>query len=185
MDVANLYDNGPISPICKINENISAWSEKKWLSFKAVYIEPVPASRPYTVDLVFTSGATVIAANGAVAAAVLAVLQVNQLELLHLRWEPLDDVEGALWQLAGKARFGGRGGQARVSLFTQIRDPWLATTTFWILGGVTAKDATIGAFNPNPVALPMARFNFFGYRYVLEPLPGTPTNTTYLPAQAD
>jgi len=183
-EVANIYDNGPISPVARIKENVSVWSEEKWLNYNIDYIEPIPRSRPYTVDLVALSGATVIAANAAIAASVMAVLQMSQNEMLHIRWEPLDDVEGGLWQLGGAARFNPRGGQARVSLFTAIMDPYLATTTFWILGGTPSKDAQIGAWNPNPVALPMARFAFFGFRYILTPLASPPANTTYLPARA-
>lgn len=181
----NIYYDGPISPVVKQQENISVFSENKYLHYKVRFIEPIPLSRPFVADLVALSGATVIPANGQIQQAVLAVIQVNQDELIHLRWEPLDDVEGALWQLGGHARFGPRGGQARVSLFTQLRDPYLASTTFFVLGGVTAKDAQIGAFNPNPVALPMARFAFWGYRYGgLERLDVQPPATTYLPAQA-
>jgi hypothetical protein len=181
----NIYYDGPISPIVKQEEFISPWSENKYLHYKVHYIEPIPQSRPFVADLVALSNATVIGANALIAQAVVAVLQVNLDELIHLRWEPLDDVEGAVWQLGGHARFNPRGGQARVSLFTQLRDPYLASTTFWILGGVTAKDAQIGAFNPNPIALPMARFAFWGYRYGgLEKQANAPLNTTYLPAQA-
>lgn len=180
-EVANLYDNGPISPICRIHDNISVWADSKWLHFNVNYIEPVPRSRPFTVDLVLVSGATVIAANGLVAQQAIVVLQMNLLELLQLRWSPLDDVEGALWEKANMARFNPRGGQARVSLFTPLYDPYLATTTFYILG--QNRDITLGAWNPLPIAQPVARFAFFGYRYMVDELPSEPAITTYLPAQ--
>lgn len=182
MQVANIYDNGSISPIARIGDNLSIWSEVKWTHFNIVFIEPVPRSSPMVVDMVAASGATTIAANGTIAKQVVAILLMNAGEMLHLRWEPLDDVEGLLWQLGGQARFQPRGAHARVSQFTSLYDPYLATTTFWLLGGAN-KDMNLEVRNPNPVALPMARFAFFGFRYILETLPSEPAITTYLPAQ--
>lgn len=183
MEVANIYDNGPISPIARINDNLSIWSENDFLHFNITYLEPVPRGSPMTVDMVAAWGATVIAAYGSIPQQVVAFLQMNANELLHLRWEPLDDVEGLLWQLPSQPRFNPRGAHARVSQFTEAMDPFLATTTFWILGGTPAKDMALEVRNPNPVALPMARFAFFGFRYILVPLKVKPENTTYLPAQ--
>ena len=184
MNVANIYDNGPISPIARIEDNLTIWSENKWLSYKIAFIEPIPRSSPTVVEMVTASGALTIAANGTIAKRLVGILQVSSDELIHLRWEPLDDVEGVLWQLPGQARFSPRGMHARVSKFTSQRDPNLATTTFWVLGGVTAKDVNIEVRNPNPVAVPLARFVFFGFRYVLESINGKPAGaTTYLPAQ--
>lgn len=182
--VANLYDNGPISPIARIQDNIAVWTEKgEYFPFKILFIEGIPESLPFRIDMVQIAGATNIPANGVVAKAVVAVLQMNALELLHLRWEPQDDVEGALWQLGNQARYAPRGGAARVSLQTADRDPWLATTTFYILG--KDKDVNIGAFNPWGVAQPTARFDFWGYRYILTELPKAALlgPITWLPAQ--
>ena len=183
-EVANIYDNGPISPIAKIKQNLSVWSENRWMHHRIEYIEPIPRSSTFTVEMVTFSGATTIAANGTITKRLIAFLLMNKDELLHLRWEPVDDVEGRLWELAEAARFAPRGGHARVSRFTHLRDPYLATTTFWILG--PNKDIQLEALNPNPIALPSARFAFFGYRYILTPLPSqpAPTPTIYLPAQA-
>lgn len=181
-EVANIYDNGPISPVAKIKEKLTIWSQNEWMNYDIDFIEPVPRSNAFTVDFVAAAGATTIAANGTVNKQITQVLLMNTDELLHLRWEPLDHVEGRLWELAEAARFAPRGGQARVSLMTGIRDPYLATTTFFILG--PNKDAQIEVLNPNPVALPVARFVFFGYRYTLKKLATAPTTTTYLPAQA-
>ena len=180
--VANIYDNGPISPIARIRENLSIWSENRWKHFVITYIEPVPSSGPMTVEMVALSGAATIPANGTIAKRVLPILQMYAGEMLHLRWEPLDDVEGVLWELGGQARFSPRGAHARVDLNTVTRDPYLATTTFYILGGVNL-DMNLEVRNPLPVAQAMARFVFFGYRYILEPLANEPANTTWLPAQ--
>jgi len=181
--VANIYDNGPISPIARIKDNLSVWTSTKWLHYKIDFIEPVPRSSPMVVEMVVASGATTIAANGTIGKQIVPILQMNSNELLHLRWEPLDDVEGVLWELAGQARFSPRGAHARVSLMTGEFDPNLATTTFYIVGGTPAMDMNLAVRNPNPVALAVARFAFFGYRYVLQPLTSEPATTTWLPAQ--
>jgi len=180
MEISGIYDNGPIAPVARIKENLSIWFDNKWNPYNIAFIEPIPRSSPYMVDFVVLAGATVIGANATIPRAVSAVLQMSKNELLHLRWEPLDDIEGQLFQLQGMARLQTRGGHARVSRFTGARDPYLATTTFFVMG--LEKDAQISAINPNPVALPRARFAFFGYRYVLETLSASPVNTTYLPA---
>jgi len=179
--VANIYDNGAISPIAKIKENLSIWTIGKWQHFKIEYIEPIPASSPLIVEMVTTSGALTIAANGSITKQAVPALHVSDLEFLHLRWEPLDDMEGVLWEQAGTGRFVTRSVHARVNMFTHLRDPNLATTTFWILG--RDRDMNLEVRNPNPVAMPLARFLFWGYRYLLSPLDKEPTPTTWVPAE--
>lgn len=179
--VGNIYDNGPISPIAKIRENLSIWTLGKWAHYQIQNIEPIPRSSPTVVEMVTASGAVTIAANGTIAKRVVGILQLADLEFLHLRWEPLDDMEGILWEQAGTGRFVARQVHARVTRFTGVRDPYLATTTFWILGRDRAMNLEVR--NPNPVILPQARFVFFGYRYKLESLPKEPNVTTWLPAE--
>lgn len=182
----NIYDNGPIAPVCRAKENLAIWTENKYIPYTVEWIEPIQPSRPYMVDLLATiqPAATALAAAGQINAQVLAILQMNKDELLHIRWEPLDDVEGALFQLSNMARNASRGGQARTSLFTRLHDPYLSTTTFWILGGDTAKDAQIQVTNPQGVAVYTCRFVFYGFRYILTRQTGNPSgNITYLPAQ--
>lgn len=179
--LSGIYDSGPIAPIAKIKENLTIWTRGKWVHFNINYIEPIPRSSPTVVEMV-TAPATTIPLYGTIAKRLVAILQLNDLEFLHLRWEPLDDMEGVLWQLSSQARFTTRSVHARVTRYTTIRDPYLATTTFFILG--RDKDMNLEVRNPNPVALPHARFVFFGYRYMLEPLVAAPPVTTYLPAEA-
>lgn len=185
--VGNLYDSGPISPIVKIDENLTIWTENTWQDYKVNYIEGIPRSRPFSTDIVALNNAANIPAYTALNAQFVLSIQPaanpnsKYAEMLHLRWEPLDDVEGQLFELQ-PGRYNPRGGQATVSMFTHVRDPYLASTTFFVLG--QSKDARIGAYNPNPVALLRALFVFWGYRYVLEPLANHPGVTTKVPAQA-
>jgi len=179
--VANLYDNGPISPICRIKENLSVWTAGQWKHYNVTFIEPLPRSRPTTVEMVVASGATTLAANGTIAKQVVAILALAEMEFTHLRWEPIDDVEGVLWEQAGTGRFVTRGVQARVDRWTHFHDPYLATSTFFILG--KDRDMNLEVRNPNPVAIPQARFVFWGFRYLLNPLSSEPANTTWVPAE--
>lgn len=172
MEIANLYDNGPISPICKPRENLSIWSLGRYSHYNVQFIEPIPRSSPTVAEMVTLSGATILAAAGTIAKQVLAILQLSELEFLHLRWFPLDDVEGVLWEQSGQARLSTRSVQARVSQFTPEFDPYLATTTFWILG--RQRDMNLEVRNLSTIyPTPVARFAFFGFRYLLTALPET------------
>ena len=187
--LSGIYDSGPISPIAKIKENLSIWTVGQWAHYRIENTEPLPRSSPMVVEMVVASGATTIAANGTIAKRVVAIIQPKELEFLHLRWEPLDDVEGVLWEQAGTGRLVAAQVHARVTRFTAIRDPNLSTTTFWILG--RSRDMNLEVRNPNPVALPQARFVFFGYRYMLKMLTDAEATeivagrkaTTWLPAE--
>ena len=181
--IDNLYSQGPLAPICQIGEHLAIWSEQRWMPYKAEYIEPVPRSSAFIVDLIAVAGVGFLAPGAPVAGQLLPILQVNANELSHNRWFVIDDIEGQLWQLSNMARFGPRGGQAGVNLFTPIYDPWLATTTFWVLGGLGDKDARIGCTNLGGAVLPQARLGFFGYRYILTPETQIHPNARYLPAQ--
>jgi hypothetical protein len=188
----NPYDNGPIAPICRVKDNLGIWTGQKYEAFQVDYIEPIMRSSPFVIDILALTTLTNIPANNFIQAMLVPALQMNLNELFHARWYPLDDVEGALYQLSGMARNAMRGGQSRTSLQTMTVDPNLSSTTFWVLGSTSAKDAFIQAVNPNPVLVYSARFAYFGYRYMLTPLPTTsyngiyptvPANITYLPAQ--
>lgn len=181
MQVANLYDNGPISPIAKIMENLTIWTVGKWQNYRIENIEPLPRSSPMIAEMVLINGLTFCPPYGALPKRAVPILQPRDLELLHLRWEPLDDVEGVLWEQPGSGRFVAQSVQARVNLDTVTRDPYLATTTFWVLG--RDRQMNLEVRNPNPVVIPQARFVFWGFRYSLSVLAAAPATTTYLPAE--
>ncbi len=166
--LSGIYDGGVIAPVAKIQENLSIFTLGHYVHYKIRFIEPLPWSSPMVVEMVAASGAATIAANGTVAQRLVNILLLNENNLTQLRWQPLDDVEGVLWEQAGTGRFVTRGVHSRVTAFTATRDPYLATTTFFILG--KDRDMQLEVRNPQPVAQALARFIFFGYRYVLRPL---------------
>ena len=180
--VGGIYDNGPISPICKIKENITVWSQAKWTSFKVEYIEPMPASLASTVNWAATAGS--IAANATIAKALSSVIQLDEHQLMHFRFRPIDDIELLLWEQAGQGRFASKGYQARVDLASGgegTSDPYWANTTFFVLG--KDRDAQMEVRNPTDYATTYARCVFWGYRYVITPIDLKGQASTYLPAE--
>ena len=166
MEISGIYDSGPLSPIARIKDNLSIYTAKKWSHYQINHLEPWPRSSPLRVEMVALAGVTTIAANGTIAKRLLAILQVTDGEMLHVRFEPLDDVEGMVYQLPGTGKFVSRNTHARVDMATCLRDPYLSSSTFYILG--FQKDMNLEVRNPNPVALNQARFQFQGHRYVLD-----------------
>ena len=165
--LSGIYDGGVIAPVAKTKENLSIFTLGQYSHYRIEFIEGMPWSSQMVVEMVVASGATTIAAGGTIAQQIVNILQLNLNNLLHLRWQPLDDVEGVLWEQASVGRNVTRGVHSRVDLFTQTKDPYLATTTFFILG--RDRDMTLEVRNPRPVTQALARFVFFGYRYVLKP----------------
>lgn len=186
MELSGIYDNGPIQPIAKIHENLGILTEGAYRYFNIDYIEGLPRSRPMMIDMVGLNNQANIPAYTQFAAQLITALRPGgndkKKEFLHVRWEPIDDVEGFLFELNNQGRFSAAGVFASVTRFSRLQDPFLAATTFFVIG--VNKDATIAAYNPNPVALPRARFVYWGERYILTPLAQKPTVSTDLPASA-
>jgi hypothetical protein len=182
-EVANIYDNGPISLIARIKDTISVLTAKKWAHYQVSYAEPWPRSGPLRVDMVALAGVAVIAANGNIAKRLVPILQVTDGEMLQIRFEPLDDVEGVVWEMSGTGKFNSRNTHARVNMATGLRDPFLATTTLFVMG--YQRDLNLEVQNPNPIPLLQARFQFFGFRYVLDEIVPDLSSVTNQSGQPD
>jgi len=164
-EIEHIYNSGPIVPVCKIKENLAVWTTNLWNYFKVDFIEGLPRSSQTVVEMITASGRTTLAANGTVPKIQLAPLLLNEGEFLHLRFEPLDDIECILWEQGSQGRFATRAIHDRVTLYSWQRDPYLAATTFFILGRDRLMNLEIR--NPNPVAVFVARVVFWGYRYLV------------------
>lgn len=165
------YQPGPIAPPVQMKKNISVYTGGKWLHWNVDYIEGHPLGSQTIFDMVQISGATSIAANGALAKRVITQLRTNNNEMLHLRWRPLECLEGALWEQPGKARYESRALLSRVDFTSEKHDPYLAATTFFIVGVANAdRDMNLEVRNPMGWAYPQARFEFWGYRYTMTPI---------------
>ena len=164
--LSGIYDAAFMQPVCRIKENLSILTQGRWAHYRADFIEPLPPSSPLIVETITASGATVLAALGTIARRVVAILQVNDLEFLQLRGEPLDYVEGIITEIS-QGRFQTRNVQARLSPMTRQWDPDLVTTSFWVMG--FQRDMQLEVRNLLNYATPHARFLFFGYRFLLKP----------------
>lgn len=165
--LSGIYDSAWIQPIAKIRENLSILTLGKWTHYWIDYEEPIPPGPASTVEMVTFSGATSLAAGGTITKRIVPILQLNDSEFMHLRWEPLDNVEGVLWEQGGQARFQIRNVHSRVDRNTRSRDPHLTTTTFWVMG--LQRDMNLEVRNPMSYATPVARFLFWGWRYLIRP----------------
>ena len=177
-DVDSIYDSRPIMPVCKIKENMSIWTRGKWEHYNVTFQEPIPRASPMIVDMVALAPGQFLPAAGTIAKQAIAVLGLGDLEFLHLRWEPLDSlIEGVLWEQSGSGRFITSAVHSRVSPYSSQRDPYLAQTTFWILG--LDRNMNLEVRNLSPAyAMMTARFMFSGYRYLLESLTDGRTDLT-------
>lgn len=165
--LSGIYDSAWIQPIAKIRENLSILTLGKWMHYWIDYEEPIPPGPAMTVEMVTFSGAAGLAAGGTITKRIVTILQLNDSEFMHLRWEPLDNVEGVLWEQAGQARFQIRNVHSRVDRNTRFWDPHLVTTTFWVMG--LQRDMNLEVRNPMAYNTPVARFLFWGWRYLIRP----------------
>jgi hypothetical protein len=187
--LSGIYDSNAIQPIAKIRENLSIWTVSQWSHYRIENIEPLPRSSPMVVEMIVASGAAFLLPYGTINQMVVAILQPRENEFIHIRWQPLDDVEGILWEQAGKGRFVTRSVHARVTLETIATDPFLSTTTFWILG--RDRNMNLEVRNMQPITINQARFVFFGFRYMLNKHEGMTAkdieagriSSTYVPAE--
>lgn len=163
--LSGIYDSDYIQPAAKIKENLSILSLSKWAHYRIDYQEPIAPGPASIVDMVVQAAATSIAANGTIAKRVVTILQVNDSEFLHVRYEPIDNVEGLVWEQAGQQKSSSRNIHSRVDKMTRNWDPFLSSTTFFVLG--LNRDMNLECRNPMGYAVPAARFQFFGIRYIL------------------
>lgn len=167
--LSGIYDSAPMQPIAKIKENLSIWTLGKWQHYRIDYQEPMPPGPAMVVDTVAQAGQTSIAANATINRQICTILQLNDNEFLHVRFRPLDNVEGLIWEQAGQQRFASKNVHSRVDRMTGITDPYWATTTFFILG--INRDMNLETRNPTGYSKPSARFQFWGIRMILYPYP--------------
>lgn len=164
-EISGPYDSYYIQPIARIRENISLFTVGKWHHYMVDYQNPIPPTPASIVEMVAAVGLTTLAAGAAIAKRVVTILQLSDYEFLHLRWKPLDYVEGLLYEIAGSQHLNATNIHSRVDPFVGDLDPTWASTTFWILG--SQRDMQLEVRNPMQYATPVARFQFWGNRSYL------------------
>lgn len=166
-ELASIYDAWYFQPAHKIKDSIGIWTGNKWQYYICDYLNQIAPSRSTLVDMVavITAGApatTTLAANGTLQKSVVNILQLDADEFTMMRYEPLDLVEGAMWELGGQQLHKSKNVFSRCGPNTREWDPFLTSTTFWVLG--SNHDVNLEVFNPLGYALPQARFLFWGCR---------------------
>lgn len=147
---------------CGWKQNLAVWSMGRWHYYNVDYTEPMPLSTQSIVDF----GAQTAGARDALTE--LTVFDVDEHQLLQLRFFPLDDVEARLWLTRSQGKFTARGLHAEVSLMTRGVDPYFETTEFNILG--RDRNAFFEVRNVGDYTLAQGRLQFWGHKYILRPL---------------
>lgn len=149
-------------PYAQVKQNLAVWSQTRWHYYNIDYIETLPASSQTSVNI----GAP--GANATIAQLQITAFDVDEHQLIQLRFMPIDDVELILWLTRGQGKFNTRGVQTRVTKMTRGIDPYYASSEFNILG--RDRDAFIEVRNLGDYALAQARVLFWGRKYILVPL---------------
>lgn len=156
------YAGNPYAPIVKMGEHLLVWSRASWHGYVANYIEPLPLSSQSIVD--FGN----VAASGAIAAALVQTLRLDDFYLVEIWMRPLTDVEIMLWLLQGQQKFRIKQAGFRVSLQTGLVDPYWESTRFYCLG--KDQDPFIEIRNPSGYAED-AIVAFWGNKYLIKAVP--------------
>lgn len=169
VQVARVYDPGPIQPVVEWGHNLGVFVQADWLFYRVSHVEGLPPSRQLTQDLGAVNN------NASTGETEVTVVRAQDGNLLHVRALPLDEVELDFFH--GRST-GGRhttySTKARVSPQTANADPHLATTTMFVLGN--QRSIYANAYNDSGYDLGQSRVKFWGWRYRLDPLPDRVTS---------
>jgi len=168
-EISGIYDSSVISPVAKVKQNLAIMTHTRYEYYQIDYLEPIPPGPANIVDAVTASGNTSIAAGGTIQKQIVTILQVNHLELLHLRFKVLDaGIEAVIWELSGQQKFKSKNLHCRIDQDADRCDPTFSGTTFFVLG--IDRDMNLEVRNSMGYAAPMARVMFWGFRYMLRPI---------------
>jgi hypothetical protein len=143
----------------KQEQNLALWLRGGYKYFVVNFIEGIPEDQRTMQDL----GA--IAANGQTNLTQITVANMNDNEIGEFRFRPLDDVALEAYLPNAQGRFVINAALSRVSLFTGVSDRDWAITTVVVYGN--DRSLSLVAYNPTDYAIPKARVQFWGYRYIL------------------
>lgn len=164
-ELTRIYAPGPMQPVVDIHENLAILTQGQWRAAEVVFIEGMPFGEPLKVDF----GA--VGTGARLAKAVATILQLDEFNLWHVRVQPIDYVNVQLWELGGQSRYWQKNVTAEITPTTAGRDPWLASSTFFIYG--KDRDANFQVYNPTGYALTSSVVAFWGYRYLVRELQNT------------
>jgi len=161
-------------PVALIDQNIVLVEERERRPFRVLFLEPL---QPTIKDF---------GSIGAASPPVPAVLKDKELDVLkfannelgQLRHAPLDPVYYELLEPAGVARFVAKGEVTRVGPEVWRLDPHLQRTEIYRYQDTSIK---LNIYNMKRYGLAKTRIIFYGYRFILEPLPTIPDVYTAVP----
>lgn len=150
-------------PAMQENDVLVVWVQSAYVPMRVTFVEGLPPSTPLRQNLgAINTGATI-------QATLITGVQIDDNQLLQLRFRPLDDVNLLLWHQRGQANFWVRNAAAQVSLHTGLYDPTWRSSTFWVYG--KDKDPYIEARNTTDYNLGQCRVQMWGWRAITERLP--------------
>lgn len=166
------FKAGPVEPIVLPDQTVGIWVNKVYKFFKVIYYESLPRSDPLTMDFGPLAAATPTAVTQ------LNLLEMPDREFGQFRCYVIDDVAANLWQGRSDGRYKLKNRLARLTRWTELRDPDGHTTEFYVHEN---SFAFMQVLNPTDYAITQARVAFYGFRYILEDAPEYNWATKKLP----
>lgn len=160
MNVYTPNYSGPIQLIAKPGWYVGLFMSGQWKYMQVQGYETVPESR--NVSRNFGN----IVAGGQSALTLVTELQVPSSEFIQMRVKPIDDVEAEIYVPSAIRKWSLDQVAGRVDWWTQISDPYYASTEFYVMG--SDRDANMVVYNRTDYALNPTRFHFWGFRYLVD-----------------
>ena len=158
--------SGPIEPVGLVGDNVAVWLSSSWWMYQIDFWEQMPRGQAMVVDL----GALAAGANTGDQRQIVFDQQVNPPGMMQLRCFPLDDIQIQVKMGTGNTRFVASNIQAQIDRYTELSDPDLHSTEFFVLRD---NSVYLNCTNPTAYATAMSRVAFFGNRYNLTDLKKT------------
>jgi len=168
-----LADDMP--PIAGVGENITIWTQNRWDHYQVDWLEQLPRGEALMRNF------GTLAANTTGAATVATELQLDEGYMVQIRFEPVDDFEVLVWQLASQGRYTIRNIHCNVSRFSAQYDPHWKQTLLFILG--KERDARFQLRNVTDYALAQTRMKFWGWRFNITKLDAKPSVSVWIPGE--
>jgi hypothetical protein len=150
---------GPLKPLGGINQNILVWHTAAWVLYKIRLMEALPPSRPLKIDF---------GAIGAVAAvqnqSLQLITEMDEMQLGHYRFAPLEDLEITVNQPQADGRFTNHNAQAIITLQTRLFDPESALSELMVF---RQEWPFFTVRNPLAFAIASSPVMFWGFKYMV------------------
>ena len=151
---------GGIDPIGLVGDNVAVWLNGSWWVYRIDFWEQMPRGQQMDVDL----GAVAALGNTGDQRQNVFDQSSNPPGMMQLRCFPLDDIQILVRMGTGNTRFAASNIVAQIDRFTELSDPDLHSTEFFVLKN---NSVYLNCTNPTAYATAMCRVAFFGNKYNL------------------